>query len=117
MIRNISYEVIPDSRYNAIVKEISNPEVNMEVMKLETAPKVAVYSPKTKQPWDDAVTLVLSYAEIPYTVIYDEDVLNGDLQNMIGCICTMKILPDNMENFGLLIAIRHGIKIRWRKMK
>ncbi|MBK8487786.1 MAG: asparagine synthetase B [Bacteroidetes bacterium] len=79
LIRNISYEVIPDSRYNAIVKEISNPEVNMEVMKLETAPKVAVYSPKTKQPWDDAVTLVLSYAEIPYTVIYDEDVLNGDL--------------------------------------
>lgn len=79
LIRNISYEVIPDSRYSAIVKEISNPEVNMDVMKLETAPKVAVYSPKTKQPWDDAVTLVLSYAEIPYTVIYDEDVLNGDL--------------------------------------
>ncbi|HET8964316.1 MAG TPA: hypothetical protein VFM99_10475 [Chitinophagales bacterium] len=79
VIRNISYEVIPDSRYNAIVKEISNPEVNMDVMKLETAPKVAVYSPKTKQPWDDAVTLVLTYAEIPYTVIYDEDVLNGDL--------------------------------------
>ncbi|MBK6731437.1 MAG: asparagine synthetase B [Bacteroidetes bacterium] len=79
LIRNISYEVIPDSRYNAIVKEISNPEVNMDVMKLETAPKIAVYSPKTKQPWDDAVTLVLSYAEIPYTVIYDEDVLNGDL--------------------------------------
>ncbi len=79
LIRNISYEVIPDSRYNAIVREIGNPEVNMDVMKLETAPKVAVYSPKTKQPWDDAVTLVLTYAEIPYTVVYDEEVLNGEL--------------------------------------
>lgn len=79
LIRNISYEVIPDAKYNSIVRDISSPEVNMDVMKLETAPKVAVYSPKTKQPWDDAVTLVLSYAEIPYTVIYDEEVLNGDL--------------------------------------
>ena len=51
----------------------------MDVMKLETAPKIAVYSPKTKQPWDDAVTLVLTYAEIPYTVIYDEEVLRGEL--------------------------------------
>jgi hypothetical protein len=51
----------------------------MDVMKLETAPTIAVYSPKTKQPWDDAVTLVLTYAEIPYTVIYDEEVMNGEL--------------------------------------
>lgn len=79
LIRGVSYEVIADAAYNKIVADISNPEVNMDVMKLEAPPKVAVYSPKTKQPWDDAVTLVLTYAEIPYTVIYDEDVMNGDL--------------------------------------
>ncbi len=79
LIRNVSYEVIPDASYNKIVADIANPEVNMDVMKLEKAPKVAVYSPKSKQPWDDAVTLVLTYAEIPYTVIYDEEVLNGEL--------------------------------------
>ncbi|MEZ5015249.1 MAG: hypothetical protein R2794_13250 [Chitinophagales bacterium] len=79
LIRGVSYEVIPDASYNKIVAQIADPEVNMDVMKLEKAPKVAVYSPKTKQPWDDAVTLVLTYAEIPYTVVYDEEVLNGEL--------------------------------------
>jgi hypothetical protein len=48
-------------------------------MKLEKYPKIAVYSPKSKQPWDDAVTLVLTYAEIPYDVIFDDEVLNGEL--------------------------------------
>src|SRR6185295_3287674 len=54
-------------------------EQNMDVMKLEKAPKVAVYSPKNKLPWDDAVTLVLTYAEIPYEVVYDDEVLEGKL--------------------------------------
>lgn len=78
-IRGISYEVIPDAKYNAILTEIANPEANMEAVKLLKAPKVAVYSPKTNQPWDDAVTLVLTYAEIPYDVIYDDEVLQGKL--------------------------------------
>lgn len=78
-IRGVSFEVIPDAKSTAILQEISNPEVNMDVVKLEKAPKVAVYSPKGKQPWDDAVTLVLTYAEIPYDVVYDEEVLNGKL--------------------------------------
>jgi hypothetical protein len=51
----------------------------MDVVKLEKAPKMAVYSPKNKLPWDDAVTLVLKYAEIPYDVVYDEEVIRGDL--------------------------------------
>ena len=51
----------------------------MDVVKLEKAPRMAVYSPKDKLPWDDAVTLVLKYAEIPFDVIYDEEVLNGAL--------------------------------------
>lgn len=79
LLRGVGYEVIPDAKYQAIIREIANPEANMDVMKLETAPTIAVYSPKTKQPWDDAVTLVLTYAEIPYTVIYDEEVMNGEL--------------------------------------
>ncbi len=74
-LRGVTYDVISDAAYNSIVLEISDPEVNMDVVKLQKAPKIAVYSPKSKRPWDDAVTLVLTYAEIPYDVIYDEEVL------------------------------------------
>ncbi len=75
IIRGISYSVISDAQYQQIITEISSPDVNMDVMKLEKAPKIAVYSPKTKQPWDDAVTLVLTYAEIPYDVIFDDEIM------------------------------------------
>jgi len=78
-IRGISYEVITDSKVTSILTEISDPSVNMDLVKLEKAPKIAVYSPKNKLPWDDAVTLVLTYAEIPYEVVYDEEVLKGEL--------------------------------------
>ena len=80
-IRGVTFEIIADSKSTAILTEISNPEVNMEDVKLEKAPKVAVYSPKMKQPWDDAVTLVLTYAEIPYDIIYDEEIMNEKLLN------------------------------------
>lgn len=75
-IRNVSFEVISDAQAQSIRNEISSPALNQAIVKLENAPKIAVYSPKGKQPWDDAVTLVLSYAEIPYDIIYDEEVLN-----------------------------------------
>tara|TARA_B100001115_G_C15839742_1_gene420671 strand:- start:1455 stop:2729 length:1275 start_codon:yes stop_codon:yes gene_type:complete len=75
-IRNVSYEVIDDATANSIREAISSPAVNQSIVKLETAPKIAVYSPKSKQPWDDAVTLVLTYAEIPYDVVYDREVIN-----------------------------------------
>lgn len=78
-IRGVGFQVIADGQAAAIIEEIANPEVNMEVVKLEKAPKVAVYSPKNKLPWDDAVTLVLTYAEIPYEVVYDEEVIGGKL--------------------------------------
>jgi hypothetical protein len=78
-IRGVSFELIADSRAASILTEIADPEVNMETVKLEKAPKVAVYSPKLKQPWDDAVTLVLTYAEIPYDVVYDEEILQEKL--------------------------------------
>jgi hypothetical protein len=78
-VRNVSIEVISDAQADAIRLQISSPAVNQEVVKLQKAPKIAVYSPKGNQPWDDAVTLVLTYAEIPYDVIYDEEILNDIL--------------------------------------
>lgn len=79
IIRGVSYQVIADVQAANILREISDPEVNMEVVKLEKSPKIAVYSPKSKLPWDDAVTLVLTYAEIPYDVIYDTEIINMEL--------------------------------------
>ncbi|MFI5219020.1 MAG: asparagine synthetase B [Bacteroidia bacterium] len=76
-IRGVTFTVIANGQADAIRQEIADPQVNMEVMKLEKAPKVAVYSPKNKLPWDDAVTLALTYAEIPYEVVYDEEIING----------------------------------------
>lgn len=77
--RGVSFQVIADAQVQAIYEEIADPEVNMEKVKLEVAPKIAVYTPQGKQPWDDAVTLVLTYAEIPYTSIYDEEIITGKL--------------------------------------
>ncbi len=79
IIRDVSYQLIADAQYASISAEIGQPEVNMDIVKLEKAPKIAVYSPKTKQPWDDAVTLALSYAEIPYEVVFDDEVLQNKL--------------------------------------
>jgi hypothetical protein len=83
--RNVSYEVLSDAQFAGIQAEIGNPEINMDDIKLEVAPKIAVYTPqfdekgKKIQPWDDAVTMVLTYAEIPYEVVYDREVLEGKL--------------------------------------
>ena len=79
IVRGVSYEVIPDAQSTLILQEISNPSANMDFVKLDKVPKIAVYSPKNKLPWDDAVTLVLTYAEIPYEVVYDEEVLSNEL--------------------------------------
>ncbi|MAT54457.1 MAG: asparagine synthetase B [Saprospirales bacterium] len=88
LTRGVSFEIIPDAVFNNILAEIANPEVNMDAVKLEKAPKIAVYTPTEEfmsnkgesiQPWDDAVTLVLTYAEIPFDKIYDEEVLADKL--------------------------------------
>jgi hypothetical protein len=78
-IRGVKYELIADVQSTAILQEISRSDINMDEVKLQKAPKIAVYSPKNKQPWDDAVTLTLTYAEIPYDVIYDQEILNDNL--------------------------------------
>jgi len=77
IIRGVSYNLVANIQAKKILEEISSPSVNMDVIRLEKNPKIAIYSPKTNQPWDDAVTMALSYAEIPYDVIYDEEILNN----------------------------------------
>jgi hypothetical protein len=79
LIRGVSFERISDSKTAEILEEIGSPSKNMDAIVLEKAPKIAVYSPSGKQPWDDAVTLVLTYAEIPYDVVYDTEVLGDGL--------------------------------------
>ena len=85
LTRGVSFEIVPDAQFNGILNQIADPEANMEAMKLEKAPKIAVYTPDVDskgqrvQPWDDAVTMVLTYAEIPYDVIYDREVMADKL--------------------------------------
>ena len=75
--RGISYEIITNNETTNILNTIAQPENNYDIIKLEKVPKIAVYSPQNKQPWDDAVTLVLEYSEIPYDIIYDDEILNN----------------------------------------
>ena len=79
IIRGVSYEIISEASASQLLNEIASPSSNKDAMRLDKVPKIAVYSPKSKQPWDDAVTLVLTYAEIPYDVIFDDEVMNGEL--------------------------------------
>jgi len=78
-LRGVDYEVMSDAQYTGILTEIANPDANEDVIKLQKPPKIAVYTPPNKEPWDDAVTLVLAYAEIPFDKVYDDDVLADKL--------------------------------------
>lgn len=79
ILRGVSFQEISDTKVQEIKDQILSPNANMDIVLLEKAPKIAVYTPSGKQPWDDAVTLVLTYAEIPYTTLYDEEVIEGQL--------------------------------------
>lgn len=78
-IRGVSFERIDGSSAQSIYNLVQGEEKNMDVVKLEKAPRIAVYVPPGNQPWDDAVTLVLDYAEVPYDKIWDDEVLGGSL--------------------------------------
>jgi hypothetical protein len=78
-LRGVSYSNMPDAQYAVILQKISDPDFNGDIIKLEKAPKVAVYTPKSKLPWDDAVTMALEYAEIPYDKVYDDELLADKL--------------------------------------
>jgi hypothetical protein len=79
LVRGVSHQVIADVQAAAILREIAEADVNMDEIRLHKVPRIAVYSPPNSLPWDDAVTLTLTYAEIPYDVVYDEEVLSGVL--------------------------------------
>lgn len=78
-LRGVSYEVMSDAQYLGVINNISDPNFNGDIIKLEKAPKICVYTPPGKQPWDDAVTLALTYAEIPFDKVYDDEVLANKL--------------------------------------
>jgi hypothetical protein len=79
VIRGINYDIISEADASSILKLVKNPDLNMDNVKLQKAPKIAVYTPKSSQPWDDAVTLALNYAEISFDKVYDEEVMSGKL--------------------------------------
>jgi hypothetical protein len=79
IIRGISYEIISDAESSSILTAVKHPDANMDAVKLQKAPKIAVYSPSSAQPWDDAVTLALNYAEIQFDKVYDDEVMQGKL--------------------------------------
>ena len=78
-LRGVDYNVISDAQYSGIVNKISDPNYNGDIIKLEKAPRIAVYTPPSKLPWDDAVTMALTYAEIPYDKVYDDELMSGKL--------------------------------------
>ncbi len=80
-VRGITYELLPTTKANSIIEEIAGSDVNMNLVRLEKAPKIGVYSPKNALIGDetDAVIAVLDYAEIPYTILYDEEILGDHL--------------------------------------
>ena len=79
-VRGVTIELISEAEASQIIRDVEQPNVNMAVVNLETVPTIAVYTPSDAMPWDDAVTLALDYAEVPYDKIYDEEVLNGELE-------------------------------------
>ena len=77
--KGVAYKKISNADYDAIVKKIADARFNGEIIKLEKPPKIAVYTPLNKEPWDDAVTLALTYADIPFDKLYANEVLAGGL--------------------------------------
>jgi hypothetical protein len=81
LVRGVSFETLADGQANNLLAEIAREDVNEDAVSMQKAPKIAVYSPPNKQPWDDAVTLVLNYAEIKYDIVYDEEIISGKLKD------------------------------------
>ncbi len=80
-IRGVSFDVISDSEMSVVYDQIASPSANMDKVALEKAPRIAVYAPADILPWDDAVLLALTYAEIPHDIIYDKEVVEGKLSD------------------------------------
>jgi len=111
LLRNVSYQVLADGQVNQIKAQINDPEVNMEVVQLEKAPKIAVYTPPNKLPWDDAVTLVLEYAEIKYDKIYDSAIVNGILPKYDWLHLHHEDFTGNTASFISVTVMHRGIRM------
>lgn len=80
-IRGVSFEQLTQSQAQAIYSEVQSEQTNMDVVRLEKPPRIAVYTPPGSRPWDDAVTMVLDYAEVKYDKVWDEEVLRDKLSD------------------------------------
>lgn len=78
-IRGVNYEFLSGADAAQIYAEVQSENNNMDAVRLEKAPKIAVYVPPNFLPWDDAVTLAMEYAEIPYDKVWDDEVLQDKL--------------------------------------
>lgn len=81
LVEGVMFEQISLSQAAQIYAEVQSENNNMDVVRLEKAPKIAVYVPPGSVPWDDAVTLVLEYAKVPYDKVWNDEVLRGDLSD------------------------------------
>jgi hypothetical protein len=83
----------------------------MERVILEKAPRIAVYTPDNSNPWDDAVTLALEYAGIPYDKLWDAEVLSGPaLRSTTGCTCTTRTSPASTRSISSTTPARPGCR-------
>ena len=81
VLRNVAFRRLSGSEAAVLIAEVESEHANTAVVRLEKPPRIAVYAPQQTLPWDDAVLLALTYAEVPYDMVYDDEVLGGDLQN------------------------------------
>jgi hypothetical protein len=79
-LRNVQFQIINSGEASSIIAEVESPGSNTSVVNLEKAPRIAVYTPDQALPWDDAVTLALTYAEVEYDKVWDVEVLEGQLE-------------------------------------
>lgn len=80
-VRGVTYLALSGSQTASLISSVESDASNTSVVRLEQPPRIAVYAPQQTLPWDDAVLLALSYAEVPYEMIYDDDVLDGALED------------------------------------
>ncbi len=79
-LKGVGFQEVSFSEAADIYSLVQSDENNMDVVRLEKSPKIAVYVPPGFQPWDDAVTLALEYAKVPYDKIWNDEILEGDLE-------------------------------------
>ncbi len=77
--RGVSFESLSGAASALVYSDVQATDANMDLVRLETVPKIAIYAPPNFQPWDDAVTMAMEYAEIPYEKVWDQEVIDGKL--------------------------------------